>query len=242
MAICVLFEALNAINRATLVRCEAALMKIIDLTGEITVGGWTYGPPFPPIEIEKISKVEEIGYDAYRIVIADHVGTHIDAPSHFFANTMRSSELPLEQLMGEAELLDFKEKGKPLSCITREDFEREGSKLSKGDIAVVRTGWESHWNSEDYVSNTPYISNEAAEWLVERRVKLVAGDVALFCDPRIPPTELIPDKILLRNGIPYINGLVNLGAISRSRFRLIALPLKVRGVTGAPARVVAIED
>ena len=212
------------------------------MTGEITVGGWTYGPPFPPIEIDKISKIEEIGYDAYRIVLADHVGTHIDAPSHFFANTMRSSELPLEQLMGEAELLDFRDKGSPLSCITETDFERVGYKLTKGDIAVVHTGWETHWNSDDYVTHTPHMSNEAAEWLVKRGVKLVAGDVALFCDPRIPPTELIPDKILLRNGIPYINGLVKLGVISRSRFRLIALPLKVRGVTGAPVRVVAIED
>ena len=95
---------------------------------------------------------------------------------------------------------------------------------------------------EDYVTGTPHISNEAAEWLVERKVRLVASDVALFCDPRVSPTELIPDKILLRNGIPYINGLVNLGGLSKNRFRLIALPLKVKGVTGAPVRVVAIEE
>jgi kynurenine formamidase len=73
-------------------------------------------------------------------------------------------------------------------------------------------------------------------------VKLVAGDVALFCDPRVPPTELIPDKILLEHDIPYINGLVNLAAISKPRFKIIALPLKVKGVTGAPVRVVALED
>jgi kynurenine formamidase len=53
---------------------------------------------------------------------------------------------------------------------------------------------------------------------------------------------LIPDKILLRNGIPYINGLVNLSSITKNRFRFIALPLKVKGVTGAPVRVVAIEE
>jgi arylformamidase len=217
-------------------------LRIVDLTGEIAVGAWTYGPPFPSIEIEKIAKIGEIGYDAYRIIIADHVGTHIDAPSHFFADTMQSSELPLDQLVGEAELLIFENKSSPLSLITREEFERVGSRLKKGDIVVVRTGWEAHWRSEDYVTGTPHISNGAAEWLVERKVKLVASDVALFCDPRIPPTELIPDKILLRNGIPYINGLVNLGAISKTRFRLIALPLKVRGVTGAPVRVIAIED
>lgn len=217
-------------------------MRIIDLTGEIAIDSWTYGPPFPPIQIEKIAKIEETGYDTYRLVLADHVGTHIDAPSHFFPNTMESSELSLEQLIGEAELLDFQERSMPLSCITRGEFERVGSELRKGDIVVVRTGWESHWHSEDYVTGTPYISNEAAEWLVERKVKLVASDVAMFCDPRIPPTELIPDKILLRNRIPYINGLVNLSAISKTRFRLIALPLKVKGVTGAPVRVVAIED
>jgi arylformamidase len=217
-------------------------LKIIDLSGEIAVGAWTYGSPFPPIEIEKIAEIGVIGYDAYKIVIADHVGTHIDAPSHFFADSMRSSELPLHLLMGEAELLDFKNKGEPLSRLTPEDFDRIGSNIGKGDIALVRTGWESHWGSEDYVSNTPHMSNEAAQWLVERKVKLVAGDVALFCDPRIPPTELIPDKILLRNGIPYINGLVNLQALSKTRFKLIALPLKVKGVTGAPVRVVAIEE
>ena len=217
-------------------------MKTIDLSGEIAVGGWTYGPPFPSIQIEKIADITEIGYDAYKIVLADHVGTHIDASSHFFAHTMQSSELPLDQLMGEAELLDFKGKSAPLSCITRDEFSRLGSTLKAGDIAVVRTGWDRHWHLEDYVAGTPHISNDAAEWLVERKVKLVASDVALFCDPRVPPTELIPDKILLRNGIPYINGLINLSGISRNRFMLIALPLKVKGVTGAPVRVVAIEE
>jgi len=217
-------------------------VRTIDLTGEIAVGDWTYGPPFPSIQIEKIANISGIGYDAYKIVLADHVGTHIDASSHFFANTMRSSELPLEQLMGEAELLDFNGKSAPLSCITRDDFSQARSKLRKGDIAVVRTGWETHWHLEDYVTGTPHISNEAAEWLVEQKVKLVASDVALFCDPRVPATELIPDKILLRNGIPYINGLVNLSSITKNRFRIIALPLKVKGVTGAPVRVVAVEE
>jgi len=217
-------------------------MRIVDLTGEVTTGAWTYGPPFPPIQIEKIATIGEIGYEAYRIILADHVGTHIDAPSHFFANTMHSSELPLDLLVGDAEILKFENKNSPLSCITREDLTRVGSTLKEGDIAVVQTGWETHWNSEDYVTGTPYISNEAAQWLVERKVKLVAGDLALFCDPRIPPTNLIPDKILLKNGIPYINGLVNLSAISTRRFRMIALPLKVKGVTGAPVRVVGIID
>lgn len=217
-------------------------MKIIDLTGEISVGAWTYGPPFPSIEIQKIANIESIGYDAYRIVIADHVGTHIDASSHFFANTMQSSDIPLDQLIGQAELLDFQKRGAPLSRLTKTDFEHAESGLTNGDIAVIRTGWETHWNSDSYVTQTPHISNDAAEWLVERKVKLVASDVALFTDPRVAPTEWIPDKILLKNGIPYINGLVNLGAISKRRFRFIALPLKVRGVTGAPVRVVAIED
>jgi kynurenine formamidase len=217
-------------------------MRIVDLTGEVATDAWTYGSPFPPIQIERIATIGEIGYEAYRIVIADHVGTHIDAPSHFFANTMHSSELPLNLLVGDAEMLKFESKNEPLSCITREDFTREGSEVREGDIAVVRTGWDAHWHSKDYVTGTPYISNEAAEWLVERKVKLVASDLALFCDPRIPPTKLIPDKILLENGIPYINGLVNLSAISKRRFRLIALPLKVRGVTGAPVRVIAIDE
>jgi kynurenine formamidase len=217
-------------------------LRIIDLTGEIAVGAWTYGSPFPPIEIDKIAEIGKIGYDAYRIVIADHVGTHVDSPSHFFAGKMQSSELPLDAMIGEAELLDFPEKGKPLGCMAREDFELRGSCLKKDDIAVIRTGWETHWNASDYVAATPYISNDAAEWLVGKGVRLVAGDTALFCDPRVPSTELIPDKILLEHGIPYINGLVNLAAVSKRRFKMIALPLKVKGVTGAPVRVVALEE
>jgi len=217
-------------------------VKILDLSGEIAIGGWTYGSPFPQIEIEQVARIGEIGYDAYRIVIADHVGTHVDAPSHFFKNALQSCELPLDSLIGEAELVDFEDKSTPLSCISREELERVGSRLRPGDIAVVRTGWESHWSRDDYVSGTPFMTNEAAEWLVERKVKLVASDVALFCDPRVSAKELIPDKILLRNGIPYINGLVNLGALPKNRFRLIALPLKVKGVTGAPVRVVALID
>ena len=218
-------------------------MRIIDLTGEISAGTWTYGGPYAPVEIEKVARIEEIGYDAYRIVLTEHTGTHMESPSHFFPGGIDGSQVPLNMLVGEAQVLDFMQKGKPLVCITREDFESYESVLKKEDIAVIRTGWESHWNAPDYVTATPHISNEAAEWLVEKKVKLVATDTPLLDDPRISvKEEQLPDKILARHGIPYVNGLVNLGTLSSARFKLFALPLKIRGVTGAPVRVIAVEE
>jgi kynurenine formamidase len=217
-------------------------VRIVDLTGETSASTWSYGSPYPPVEITKIAKIEEIGYDANRIVLTEHTGTHMESPSHFLSGGIEGSEVPLDTLIGEAQLFDVSEKGKPLACITREDFEIRGSRLKEGDIAVIRTGWDSHWNAADYVSATPYISNEAAEWLVEKRVKLVAIDTPILDDPRISvKEELLPDKILVRHGIPYINGLVNLGAISSTRFRFMALPLKIKGVSGAPVRVIGLE-
>jgi kynurenine formamidase len=93
------------------------------------------------------------------------------------------------------------------------------------------------------VLSSPYLSNDAADWLVEKQVKLVGLDTPMLDDPRVSVREeRLPDKIFARHGIPYMCSLVNLGAISGTRFSFIALPIKIKDVSGAPIRAIAIEE
>ena len=45
-------------------------------------------------------------YSAYRYAAAEHGGTHLDAPVHFAKGHHSVDEIPLEQLMGAAILVD----------------------------------------------------------------------------------------------------------------------------------------
>ena len=103
------------------------------------------------------------------------------------------------------------------------------------------------WGSDNYAKETPYLSNELALWLVAQNVKLVGTDTALCCDPRqgiefVAKDANISDTILLKHGIPYINGLVNLEQLSGKRIKFLALPLKIALAEGAPVRAIALDE
>ena len=175
-----------------------------------------------------------------------HIGTHIDAPRHFYADGGAVDELPLDLLaMREAVVLDVS--GKPAGTgITAADLERTGVVPEPGQIAVIKTLWTDRaWGNSEFWADTIHLEPSVGQWTAARGVAAVAMD----CFPEKPfwrmqltPTERGANhKLWLKAGIPMIQMLTNLGAIGE-RFTLVALPLKLAGMDGSPARVIGIED
>jgi kynurenine formamidase len=179
------------------------------------------------------------------ITLNTHIGTHIDAPRHFYADGASISELALDRIvMREAVVLDVSHKAAG-EGVTGDDLEKTGVKPGPGQIAVIKTSWTDRaFGKPEFWSNTIHLEPSVGEWIERWGVSAVAMD----CFPEKPfwlmtltPAERGANhKRWLKAGIPMIQMLTRLDSIA-AKFTMVALPLNLRGMDGAPARVIGIE-
>jgi kynurenine formamidase len=203
-------------------------MTVIDLTHPISEDLPVYFPWHPGTEITETANYADHHCQVRRVTIGSHSGTHIDAPSHIFEGMPTLDQYDPNLWYSEALVLDFTPR-QPRQEITRAELKAKGVEAGTG--VVIKTGWDRRFGEEDYYRTYPPLGNEAAEFLAECRVPVVAADT---------PFTLDVHKILLKKGIPLITNINNTARLRPGRVRLIAAPLLIRGGDGAPARVLAV--
>jgi len=179
------------------------------------------------------------------LTISSHIGTHIDAPRHFYADGAPVDRMALERVvMREAVVIDVSRKGAG-EGVTGADLERSGVRPQPSQVAVIKTLWTDRaWGTPEFWADTIYLDPSVGEWIERCGVAAVAMD----CFPEKPfwRMTLTPQerganhKRWLKAGIPMIQMLTNLGQLG-PKFTIVALPLKLKGMDGSPARVVGIE-
>ena len=160
-------------------------------------------------------------------------------------NTYNMENVPLESLVGTAVILDFTSKYEKAEPITVEDIKKDAfsREIKEGIIPVLRTDQTKKWGQKDFYDG-PYLSEEAAEWLADRKIKACAYD---FCEDycvrkgAFRGEECVVHQVFLSRDIYNIEYLANLDKLTARIFTIIALPIKLTGVEGAIARVIAIE-
>jgi arylformamidase len=171
-----------------------------------------------------------------------YVGTYVDSPAYLFSERKRIDQLPVEDFVNDAVLLDLGHK-KPMDYIDDEDLEgaeeSAGLAVREGEVVLLSTGWHRFQGRKEYFSRHPGLSENGAQYLEHRRVTGVGIDCPCLDHPH--SRSLVAHKVLLRKGIIVIENLCNLSAIDKVRFRLITLPMKIRGTRSA-ARAIAILD
>jgi arylformamidase len=209
-----------------------------DLTHRLTEE-LSRSPAFPKPVFRHLLKMPEGNANITEMQMVVHHGTHVDAPRHFMLDGPAFDEIPLERLYGPAVVWRI-EKG-PLAVITPADFEAARPQLRPGDMVLLDTGWAQHVNTEAYEDHAS-LSNDAAQWLVDHRVKLLGVD---FSTPdltahRRPAGFTWPvHQILLSNGVLVAEHLANLRPLANRRVEAMFLALPIAGSDGAPARVLA---
>jgi arylformamidase len=214
------------------------MVRYIDLTLPVEEGMPVWPGDSGP-EFREVNSLEQHGYAVQSIRFSNHVGTHLDAPSHVVKGGMTLDRIPLEILIGKAVLIDFPDKGKK-DRITRKDLQARGDMLREGARVLIRTGWDSHYGSPFFFRDFPCLTLEAAQDLAERGIALLGMDT-----PSPSPVD-DPDqgihRTLLGAGIVLLEGLANLHRLRGNECELIVLPPLFKGLSGSPCRAVAIQS
>ena len=197
-------------------------MEIFDVSVPLREGMVTY-PGDPVVKMERASSIAAGDVvNLTRIDFGLHSGTHVDAPVHFIDGAAGIEEVPLEALVGAAEVVE----GPDLS---RESVAR----APEGALRVLfKTPNSELWARDEWPETFARLDGEAARLLVERGVRLVGVDYLSVGDEDA-------HQALLGGGVVPVEGL-DLRGIEPGPYELVCLPLRVVGADGAPARAILI--
>lgn len=158
-----------------------------------------------------------------------HTGTHVDAPAHFIDGAATLDRVPLDRMVGPAQVLDLR----GLAAVDAAALRRH--RIHVGDIVLFRTDNSERWAAPGFQRDFTYLTLDAAEHLVGRGVKTVGMDYLSI--EQFGSKDFAVHKRLLGQGIFIIEGL-DLREVAAGPYLLSCLPLKLEGVDGAPARAV----
>ncbi len=238
-------------------RVAIVASKVIDLTYNFDAST-IYWPTAKSFDWQKESWGISPGgywYAAARYAASEHGGTHIDSPIHFGKDKATTDEIPLSRLIGPAAVIDIsaacaQDSDYRLNVADITSWERRYGLIPDGAIVLVHTGWGKFWpEKKRYLGSEapgdtahlhfPGISREAAEFLVtKRKINGLGIDTASM--DHGPSKDFIAHQIINGASIYGLENVANLGQIPRSGATLIALPMKIKGGTGAPTRIMAI--
>ncbi len=215
--------------------------RIVDLSHEI-VDGMTTHPGIPVPRISEFLTFEAsaaryapgTAFQIGRIDLVANTGTYLDAPAHRFEGRDDLADVALDRLVDLPGLL--------VDCRDLEGRAIGPDRFAGLDVrnraVLVCTGWDRHWGTPDYLRDNPYLTADAAEWLVRSGAALVGIDslnVDSLDDPRRPAHTAI-----LGAGIPLVEHLTGLAALPLDGFRFFATPPRIRGMATFPVRAFAI--
>jgi kynurenine formamidase len=212
------------------------MTRYIDLTHRIEESMPVF-PGDPPPEIRQVMTLGPDICTVQSICFNNHIGTHLDAPSHFLEGGMTVDEIPLESLIGRAVILDFTDKSKN-DLITKEDLKAHTYRIHPGSRLLIKTGWDVNFTSEAYYEDFPCLTREAAEFLVSCKIRLLGMDTP-SPSPLDDPGQII-HKTLLGAGVVILESVKNLTLIERDQCQIIVLPPPIKDFSGAPCRVIAV--
>lgn len=215
--------------------------EIIDLSHVIEESMTTYkGLPGPHIcdywtrEGSAENYDDGSSFQIGRIDMVANTGTYLDSPFHRYADGTDLAELPLSSLADLPAIVVRRpwENGLPAGPAHFEGFD------VRGKAVLIHTGWDRHWRTERYGEDHPFVTADAADWLVEEGAILVGIDSNNIDDTRVRARP-VHTKLLAAN-IPICEHMTNLGSLPDEGFRFSAVPPKVRGMGTFPVRAYAV--
>lgn len=214
---------------------QISKVKIIDLSHPLIHGQGNF-PWDPKLSIITHATTKTLKYNMTQISMATHQGTHVDAMTHFMDDGRAIDQMPLEWFYGEASLLRIPKQ--PREEITPEDFRKFEELLQPEAKIIYETGWHRHFGEADYFSDFPSLTQEAARYLVSRKIRMLGMDTPT---PSRDWYEVHHILLAREAEVVLVEGLNRLDQVP-DRFLFSGLPLNFQGRDGSPVRAVAIVE
>jgi arylformamidase len=208
-------------------------MKVYDISLTLRARMPVYPGEATPL-LEPTSHMERgDSYNVSRLTISTHTGTHIDAPRHFLPDGASVDQIPVDVLVGPALVVEMAIDQE----ITAADL--EAAAIPPGtERLLFKTRNSRLLDDEDFRRDFVYLTLDAARWLVERGVRLLAIDYLSVEQMDAQPS--VVHQTLLGAGVVIVEG-ADLRRVAPGRYLLACLPLKIEGADGSPVRAVLVE-
>ncbi|GAQ25148.1 cyclase family protein [Tepidanaerobacter syntrophicus] len=198
--------------------------KIIDISSPL----YNEMDKYPSLEGFKLQWIRTISNEdranMSRITMESHVGTHVDAPLHFIKNGKSIDQMPLQNLLGIAEVIEI-----PYPCTVTKEFLE---KYYKGNRILLFKFGKNRYNR-----NFDYFDLTATDFFIRHGVKALGTD-NFSVDSK--NTKYKIHEALLKNEVWIVEGL-NFENVTSGVFEFICLPLLIKNAEGSPARAILLE-
>lgn len=231
--------------------------KLVDLTYDFD-GSTVYWPNAKSFDWQKeFWDISPRGYwyAAGHYSASEHGGTHIDAPIHFSRGGLTVDQIPVASLVAPAVVIDISEacnknRDYRLSVDDLTTWETQHGQIPDGSIVLVRTGWGKYWpDRKRYLGSDvpgdinvlhfPGFSVEAARFLAtQRKISGVGIDTASM---DYGPSRLFEvHGVILGAGLYGLENVAHADRLPATGATIVALPMKIKGGSGAPTRIIAV--
>lgn len=187
----------------------------------------------------------DVKFRVQKLTMNAGVGTHMDSPSHCIEGARSIDQLLLRELVAECVVIDVSNKAHESYDVSVEDvkaFEGQYGKIPEGAFVMIKTGWERFWNEREKYRNDhkfPGVSKDAALMLLERGVCGLGIDT-LSADR--PESGFPVHQVLLGAGKYLVENAANLGELPCKGAFVMVLPIKIKGATEAPIRLIGLTE
>lgn len=242
-------SALDKLSAITAIFTES---KVVDLTA-LLENGIPRWPSHPHLVIDPTVTHEHDGYYCQSVSMPEHCGTHVDAPYHIHKDMPdRTIEhIKPDSLIRPCTVIDLSYRTwKPGEVATLKDIQavldRNGVNIEENDIVLINFGWlQQYWSTTSewkfYAINQPGLSEDVANYFIQKRVRAVGTDTIAVGTPVIDGQQqrCFFHERVLRNEIYLMECLINLEKLPAKCF-FIAAPLKIYRGSGSPIRALAV--
>lgn len=233
---------------------KSGAIEIVDLTHPLDARSpyWPEGAPQSPFHASVVSTYDHGGYFARVVTLPEHFGTHMDAPAHFDPKGLTVDQIPVWKFLRPAVVVDVSEKVKSnsdyrVTAQDIQDWEKVHGPIPKESVVFFRTGWAERWPSQKNYMNQdsqgvlhfPGLSVEAARFLIEHAHPVAIGIDTGSIDYG-PSKDFEVHHLTMSAGLYHLENVANLDRLPARGADVIAFPMKLRGGSGGPARVVAL--
>jgi len=231
----------------------AGRATLVDLTYPLNAkNAYWPGENYTPFKLETIATIERDGVLSKAFHSPEHLGTHIDAPSHFAKGQIAVNEIRPENLIGPGVMID-------VAARAAEDadflllpehiaaWENKYGRIPDGAIVLLNTGWHRHWDHPARYQNKdprgsmhfPGYSPEAARWLIKNRNVRGIGLDTMSIDYGLS-RDFAVHKVVNGAGRYGLENVAGLDKLPPRDFYLFVAPMKIETGSGAPTRILAV--